>query len=115
MQPARKHSLLRIVPKSSSRQLVSTQPLRQIAPQRGIIWKMIVPVFERNGWQIETHSELFIKATHPQTAQMIIISNLGHGKVFVNLNYQTHQASELHELENLAERPSFIQPIHKID
>ena len=101
MKPAQSHRAptLRIVPKPVQVQA----PLRQLDAHHGILWEMIPVIFERYHWEIQEQTDLFIKVYHSQTHQSVIISRIGHGTVLVNHDYDTFSATEIHEIESLAD------------
>jgi hypothetical protein len=103
MNPAHAYPTLHILPKPSRISNTKTQIIRHLAPQQGIIWAMVAPIFIRNGWQIQAQTNLFIKVSHLQSEQMVIISKMGQGQILINYNCKTFGTSELHEVENLAE------------
>lgn len=90
---------LHIVPKTPK----VTLPIRRLNAQQGIIWAMIPEVFARYHWDVQEHTELFIKAYHAKTDQTVIISKMGQGTVLINHDYHTFSASELHEIEIVAD------------
>jgi|GEM_PF-1818542 len=104
MNPATSYSTLHILPKSSNKLSSNTHHIRRyIEPQTGILWEMVAPIFIRNGWQLQEQTALFLKAYHEQSEQMIIISKMGRGHVLTNHHGHVFGASNLHEIEDLAE------------
>jgi len=101
MNPVQSHPVhtLHIVPKTPK--VVS--PIRRLEVQSGIIWAMIPEVFARYHWDVQEHTGLFIKAYHTETDQTVFISKMGQGSVLINHDYQTFSASQLHEIEALAD------------
>lgn len=114
MNPVQSHSTLHIVPKVNSKLHTTIQSLRYIAPQQGIIWEMLAPIFSRAGWQLTAQTPLFIKACHKQSQQTVIISKMYCGHVLVNSDGHLFGTSQLHEIENLADvQPQAITPTVK--
>jgi len=101
--------ILRIVPKPQVTE--ARLPLRRLVPHQGILWTTIPATFMRYGWDIQEQTDFFIKAYHHKTNQSVIISKMGQGTVLVNQNYETSSASELHEIETIADiqNPSATQ------
>lgn len=90
---------LQIMPKP----LPTQPPMRQLTPKCGIQWTMISETFERFGWDIQAHTDLFIKASHPQFDYPMIVSRMGKSTVLLNQNFNTYIASALHEIEAIAD------------
>ena len=67
------------------------------------MWETVAPIFVRNGWHIQEHTTLFLKAYHETSQQMAIISKMGRGFVLVNHHGHVFGAASLHEIEDLAE------------
>lgn len=101
MNPVHQHPTptLHIVPRVAK----VTLPIRRLEAQQGIIWAMIPEVFARYHWDVQEHTELFIKAYHEKTNQTVLVSKMGQGTVLINHDYHTYSVSDLHEIESLAD------------
>lgn len=112
MNLAHSYPTLHILPKPSRTLNTGMHIVRHLMPQQGIVWRMVAPIFVRNGWEIQIQTDLFIKVSHLQSEQMVIISKIGHGQVLIHHDRQFFGVSELHEIEDLAEIQ--IPPVDEI-